>query len=153
MIFRSKKTMGTLLGKVEKNGAGRWEFVPADPSAHSLALAKLGHKGKPVEADYKSVFGKRSRRQGSAWHGIVVPIWMDCYGLLNHDEAHYSLLKEIHYEINIDIKGREHRQAKPTRTLDTAQSNALYKKAQDFIAIEYGVDVPDPDPNWKGFGA
>lgn len=143
--------MEALLGKIERNGGGRWEFYPADPAALSLTLAKLGLKQKPVEVTYKSVFGRRSHRQGNAWHGIVVPIFMECYGLLNHDEAHYKLVELIHYEHVLDIKGIEHRRAKPTRTLDTAQSVELYRKAQDFIAIEYGVDVPDPDPNWKGF--
>ena len=141
-----------LLGKVEKNGANRWEFVPADPTAHSIALAKLGIKGKPVEVNYKTVFGKRSVRQGNAWHGIVVPIFMACYGLLNHDEAHYTLVGLIHYEYTLDIKGVERKRAKPTRTLDTAESVALYRRAQDYIATEYGVDVPDPDPSWRGFG-
>lgn len=143
--------MDPILGKVERSGAGRWEFIPADPAAHSLTLAKLGLKQKPVEVTYKTVFGRRSRRQGNAWHGIVVPIFMECYGLLNHDEAHYKLVEMIHYEHVMDIKGIERRRTKPTRTLDTAQSVNLYRKAQDFIAIEYGVDVPDPDPNWKGF--
>lgn len=145
--------MDPILGKVERGRGGRWEFVPADPVAHAIVLAKLGAKQKPVEVTYKTVFGRRSVKQGNAWHGIVVPIFMQCYGLLNHDEAHYKLVELIHYEYVMDIKGVEHRRTKPTRTLDTTQSMELYRKAQDFIAIEYGVPVPDPDPNWKGFGA
>ena len=127
------------------------KFVPADPVSMAICLSNL--EGKPMEAIFRKVFGKRTRKQGNAWHGIVVPIFMICYCTLNHDEAHYTLLREIHYEVVLDKKGREHRRALPTKDLNTAESVVLYKKAQDYLGSEYNVDVPDPDPNWKGFSS
>lgn len=132
-------------GKVE-NG----QFIPADPVAHALDLRKFN--GKAVTQITKQFFPKRSQKQNNAWHGIVVPIYMRCMGHLNHDFAHYELVKHLDPLVTIDINGREHIGPSPTKTKNTKESLELYRKAQDFIATEYGITVPDPDPNWKGFG-
>ena len=132
------------LGTIQKG-----QFIPADPVSYAMAAKKM--EGKPV--CIKRVFGKRSVKQGNAWHGIVVPIYMECMGQVNHDFAHYELVKQINPLVTLDIRGREVMSPKPTKDLDTKESMELYKKAQDFISIEYGVYVPDPDPNWKGFAA
>lgn len=123
----------------------------ADPISWAMALAKLN--SKPVKVIIKQCFPNRTVKQNSAWWGIVIPIYMQCMGHLNDKFAHYELVTLIKPLVKIDIKGREHVGPTPTHDLDTKQSMELYKLAQDFIATEYGVDVPDPDPNWKGFSA
>lgn len=133
-------------GKVE-NGV----YIPADPVGHARALWGLNNKA--VMMTLRQFFGKRSLKQNNAWHGIVVPIYMECMGHLNHDFAHYELVTLLAPMVTIDIKGREKIGPSPTKTMDTKQSLELYRKAQDFIATEYNVPVPDPDPNWAGFGA
>lgn len=133
-------------GKVED---GR--YIPADPVAWSMALGRLN--SKPVMVTLKQLFGKRTVKQNNAWHGIVVPIYMACAGHINHDFAHYELVTHIDPLVTIDIKGREKIGPTPTRNKNTKESMELYRKAQDFIATEYGADVPDPSPDWKGFSA
>ena len=132
------------LGTIQKG-----EFIPADPVSWAFDSKKL--EGKPVCV--KRVFGKRSTKQNNAWHGVVVPIYMQCAGHTNHDFAHYELVKHIRPLVTLDIKGREVTSPTPTRNMDTKESMDLYRDAQDFISIEYGVYVPDPDPSWKGFSA
>jgi len=131
-------------GKVEKG-----EFIPADPVGHAMDIAKFN--GKPVTQIIKQIFPKRSLKQNNAWHGIVVPLYMRCMGHLNHDFAHYELVKHLVPMVTIDIKGREKIGPTPTKDMDTKQSLELYRMAQDFLATEYGVNCPDPDPNWRGF--
>ena len=125
------------------------KITPVDPVSWAFDSKLL--EGHPCCV--RRVFGKRTRRQGNAWHGIAVPIYMKCMGHLNHDFAHYELVTHLEPLVTLDIKGRERIGPTPTRDMDTAQSWALYKKAQDFIATEYNVEVPDPDPRWKGFKA
>lgn len=133
-------------GKVEKG-----QFFPADPVSHAMDIAKFN--GKAVTQITKQLFPKRSIKQNNAWHGIVVPIYMACMGHLNHDFAHYELVTLLDPLVTIDIRGREGIGPSPTKTKDTKQSLELYRKAQDFILTEYYITVPDPDPNWRGFGA
>jgi len=123
------------------------KIIPADPVSWAFDAPKL--EGHPCGV--RRIFGKRTKKQGNAWHGIVVPIYQRCMGHLNHDFAHYELVKLIRPLVTIDIKGREHIGPTPTHDMDTKESLELYKDAQDFIATEYGVDVPDPDPAWRGF--
>jgi hypothetical protein len=139
-----KSSAAECVGTVQK---GR--FIPADPVSYAITARYL--EGKPV--CLKRLFGKRSRKQGNAWHGIVVPIYMQCMGHTNHDFAHYELVKHIRPMVTVDIKGREVISPTPTKDMDTKESMELYKDAQDFLSIEYGVYVPDPDPNWKGFSS
>lgn len=124
---------------------GKW--VPANPVDWAFDAPKL--EGHPC--GIRRIFGKRSTKQGNAWHGIVVPIYMRCMGHLNHDFAHYELVKLIRPTIVFDMKGQERFSPTPTHDMDTKESLELYRDAQDFIGSEYGVEVPDPDPAWKGF--
>jgi hypothetical protein len=132
------------VGKTE-NG----KFIPSDPVSRAIGIQSLN--GKPTIETLEEYFPKRSTKQNSAWHGIVVPIYMACMGHTNHDFAHYELVTKIDPLVTIDIKGREHIGPTPTKNKTTKESMELYKKAQDFIAIEYQVEVPDPSPDWKGF--
>ncbi len=136
--MKSPECLGTVTGG---------KFIPADPISWAFDSKKL--EGHPCCV--RRVFGKRTKLQGNAWWGVVVPIYMRCMGHLNKDFAHYELVTILEPITTIDIKGREHVGPTPTNDMDTAQSVALYHKAQDFIGSEYGVDVPDPDPRWKGF--
>lgn len=125
------------------------KIIPADPVSWAFDSKIL--EGHPCCV--RRVFGKRTKRQGNAWWGLAVPVYMRCMGHLNKDFAHYELVTLLAPLTTIDIKGREHVGPTPTHDMDTAQSVALYKKAQDFLGSEYGVDLPDPDPNWRGFNA
>ena len=124
----------------------RGKFVPADPAHYAMTLAAMDG---PVTVILKRFHDTRTNRQNRAWFGIVVPIFQKCYNERSKEVAHYTLLKQIHYDIVTDIKGRIHRQVKPTHNLQTDEFSELYAKAQQFMAEEYGVDVPDPDPEFK----
>lgn len=123
------------------------KIIPSDPVSFSLALSALN--GKPIVIKMKERRPNRSLSQNSAWHAIVVPIFAQCYGEDNLEAAHYTLLRHIHYEVCQDMNGRLRRKVKRTHMLSTVEFCELYEKAQRFIADEYGVFVPDPDPNWK----
>ena len=127
------------------------KFIPADPISRAIGMQSLN--GKVVTEIYEEYFPGRTRKQNNAWHGIVVPIYMACMGHTNHDFAHYELVTKLDPLVTIDIKGREHIGPTPTKNKTTKESMELYKKAQDFLAIEYEVDCPDPSPDWKGFAA
>lgn len=124
-------------------------FIPADPHAWEIESKAL--EGKPC--GIRRVFGRRTRKQGNAWWGVVIPIYMECAGHFNKDLAHYELVEILAPMTVLDKKGRERTRPSPTSEMDTAESVDLYRKAQDFIGSEYGVPVPDPDPRWKGFKA
>lgn len=123
------------------------KFIPADPVSWAFDSKKL--EGHPC--CLRRVFGKRTKKQGGAWWGVVVPIYQRCMGHLNKDFAHYELVTQIRPLVTLDIKGRERIGPTPTHNMDTKQSMELYRDAQDFIGSEYGIPVPEPDINWKGF--
>ncbi len=128
------------------------EFIPADPVSYCLSMAKFNDMA--VTATFKAFRNTRTQRQNRAWHGIVVPIFMVCYGeRYNHEAAHYTLLGLIHYDVSADINGKLTRSIRPSHNLSTVEFNELYQKAQQYMAEEYQMDVPDPDPEYKKWKA
>ena len=102
--------------------------------------------GKDVKGVLAPITQVRTNQQNRAWWGIMVPLFAEAYGEDNHEAAHYVLVRQVHYEMVTDVKGRPHRKCLETHNLSRTEFSELWEKAARFMATEYGIAVPDPDP-------
>ena len=125
--------------------AEKGRLVYEDPDSLSVWLSMLD--GKKIVGVFQKWYKTRTSQQNRAWWGIMIPVFMLCYGTDDKDEAHRVLLIAIgHCETKFDKKGRPHDEVLETHNLTTDEFSALWEKAARFIAMEYGVPVPDPIP-------
>jgi hypothetical protein len=102
--------------------------------------------GKDIKGALSEIVPVRTNQQNRAWWGIMVPAFAEAYGDDNMEAAHYVLVRQVHYEMVTDMKGRPHRKCLPTHNLPKDEFSALWERAARFMAEEYGIAVPDPDP-------
>lgn len=121
------------------------KLISEDPDSFMVWMAML--EGKKIVGTLKKWHKTRTSQQNRAWWGIMIPIYMQCYGTDNKDEAHRALCCAVgHSETHCDIKGRRHEEPKETHNLPTDEFSQLWEKGARHIAIEFGVVVPDPNP-------
>lgn len=137
----------TLYGVV---GDGVVEWL--NPSIARSVFAKL--RGKSVEITVEKLTRKRSLDQNAYYWQIPIEI---CFGIykaegndMDKEAVHEDLMRRFAPREPIVMKG-EVNGYKLTRTsrMTTVEMNEYFEKIAEWLAIDYGVIMPPPDPNWK----
>lgn len=122
------------------------------------------YEGKEITLVLKRFFKKRSNKQNSYYHGVIVEHWKNIllqeWGeVLNHDQVHEFLKANLSYEEFFDedtgellmneITGLPIRKLKST-TKNTTFDQEQYNEACRQLAFNmFGYQIPLPDPKLK----
>ncbi len=114
----------------------------------------LSHSGK-YQFIIKKVFKKRSLPQNNWYWGVILPMIADEMGEENHDEVHAILRSKFLSKTKV-IKGKngeleEVKITGRTHKLSTHLFSIYVEKCRKFGAEFYGLNIPDPDPNYDSY--
>ena len=124
--------------KPYRGGSGTMLHVADDASDFARYLMTLPSEG--LEAIVRKASKPKSRQLEKAWWAIIVPIAQECLGIASPYAAHCELLHHI---------GDRKEGGEVFRTSDsdfsTSEQLEYYKRAQVFLAEQFGAYAPDPN--------
>ena len=136
------------VGTVEQQD-GKYVIIQDFEARFQIHLAKL--KDKRVTISVKRFYKTNTPKQKGYLHGVVIPIASACMGYKRHEREHVYNTFKLEYLKAYDEKGREY-----IRTLkedsddpvDTQLMNWFIDQIRDRVAMEFGVNIPDPDKDY-----
>ena len=137
------------VGTIEREN-GRY-FVNLDmDERYQLHLAKL-KVGTRVTNTTKRFHKTNTPKQKAYLHGVVIPIAAAFMGYMRHEREHvYGVFKE-RYLKTTDEKGNDYiRELKENSKdpVDTQLASWFTDQIRNFISLEYGFNIPDPDKDY-----
>lgn len=133
------------LGMMGEDG----KFHPDSPSAFRAGAKAFAGKRLRVTLDIPRE--TRSDRQNRAFYGLAVKRFCEYMGYRFNIEADKEYVKrEIllavgHCVTRRGLDGKERREPKPTKKLDTKEFSDLFEAIQ-MLGAEHGIVIPDPEP-------
>lgn len=134
----------TLPAKKER---GKWAF---DQEQFKRLGAKL------ADGDYvfsvSRFVAKRSLKANAYYHGVIVEILADYWGL-EHDDAHELIKQHCNNKV-VEVVNKDTGEVEEktigvsTASLDKEAWTLFIERCQRWAAIEFNVVIPDPDPEW-----
>jgi hypothetical protein len=94
----------------------------------------------------------RSLKQNAYYHAVIVELLADYWGL-EHDDAH-ELIKLHCNSKTVEVVNKETGEveettiARSTASLNKEEWGLFIERCQRWAAMEFGVVIPDPDPEW-----
>jgi hypothetical protein len=112
----------------------------------------------PYDITIEKYVARRSNQQNKYFHAVVVPILADYWGLDPEMPAEFAEAKELiklHCNAKtVELTNKTTGEVKEvtiggsTSALDKEQWGLFIDRCQRWAAMEFGVVIPDPDPEW-----
>jgi hypothetical protein len=109
---------------------------------HRFRLFLKKFEGKIVELIIRSVRSKRTLSQNRFYHGVIIPMFSDYWGLSDPEEACFLLRKKFLKYAKM-IRGKEEVFIRSTADLKSNEMADYLMKVQRFGETECGLIVPD----------
>lgn len=139
----------TFYGTVDENGAMKW----FSPSYVRGIFSKL--IGKDVEITVQKMTRKRSLDQNAYYWSTVIDIAFAIYQgegnkHMDKEAVHEDLMRRFAPREPVVLKS-EVVGHKLTRTsaMTTVQMKEYIEAIAEWLAVDYSVNLPPPDPNWR----
>lgn len=94
----------------------------------------------------------RSLKQNAYYHAVIVELLADYWGL-EHDDAHELIKQHCNQKI-VEVVNKETGEVDEqaigasTAKLTKEEWTLFIERCQRWAAMEFGVVIPDPDPEW-----
>lgn len=145
----AKDELESIVVEVDDNG----KLIIDEKIREPFRWLFLRHAGKKIVLSVKRWRDRRSLKQNSYYHAVVVRMIGEAMGEDDMESVHQALKAECNYEIRVGKDNQEMRFPLSTARLDTNQMFEYIERCRRFAARFYGLDIPDPTRSiWDGGG-
>ena len=103
-------------------------------------------EGKNLTITIDEVRKKRSINQNSYWWGVVCTMLAEYTG--HTKEEINSLIEAMYLSEEVYIQEKGYVVSRHVKTLSTVEFNELKLKVQEWAALEFDLNIPDPDEDF-----